>query len=370
MRPLQVIERDDDASEGKRQPEDEQKQEHARAGDSQVTDGERRHRRDDQRNRHHGKHDECARAKERGHVRHVEGFDEVAPLRVCGPFEPVGHRSRWMQRGREDADEGQDRDRHQPDEERTPGPEFAATNLHACSLPAQALDGDDDDQDQNHEHDRQSRRQANPLLGEGKDVDLDSGYRRRVAGSARRRDVDDVKGGKRGDHRDGEAYADLIPEQRDGDPDELREPARAVDPRRLVERRVELRHAGPQQDGAESQQDPDSDEADGRERPVEVAEPGTGDRAKTDGLEDLVDQARKRQQPTPDDPGRNERDDLRQEQHGPGDRAEPPGRHAVDDAGDDKPERHRDEAEEHDQPERIEDGSEQIRNFQDGRRSS
>ena len=74
--------------------------------------------------------------------------------------------------------------------------------------------------------------------------------------------------------------------------DELPEPARAVDPRGLVKGRVDLGHAGQQQDGAEPQQNPDPDEADGRERPVEVAEPGTGERAEADGLEDLVDQAR------------------------------------------------------------------------------
>ena len=122
-----------------------------------------------------------------------------------------------------------------------------------------------------------------------------------------------------------------------------------------------------QQDGAEAQQDPDPDDADGRERPVEVAEPGAGDVAEADGLEDLVDQARERQQPAPDDAGGDERDDLGQEQNGPGDRSEPPGRHAVDHARDDEPERHRDEAEEHDQPERVEDGPEQVGILEDGR---
>ena len=210
---FQVVERDDDAAEGKRQPEHEQKQKHARAGDAQVADGKPGHRRDDQRNRHDSEHDERARCQERGHVRDIERFDEVAPLRVRGPFKPTGHRSRRMQRGHEDADEGQDRDRHQPNQERPTRPEFATTDLHCVGLPAQALDGEDDDQNQNHEHDGQRRRQANPLLGEGKDVDLDSRNRRRVSGSAGRRNVDDVKRGKRGNHRDGEADADLVPEQ-------------------------------------------------------------------------------------------------------------------------------------------------------------
>ena len=91
-----------------------------------------------------------------------------------------------------------------------------------------------------------ARADARPIcsLGERKDVDLDPGDRRRVAGSAGRRDVDDVERGERGDHRDGEAHADLVPEKRDGDREELREPAGAVDPRGLVEGRVDLGHAG------------------------------------------------------------------------------------------------------------------------------
>ena len=44
---LEVVERDDDPPEGKRQPEDEQEKKPARAGDPQQTDGERRHRRDE-----------------------------------------------------------------------------------------------------------------------------------------------------------------------------------------------------------------------------------------------------------------------------------------------------------------------------------
>ena len=63
------------------------------------------------------------------------------------------------------------------------------------------------------------------------------------------------------------------------------EPARAVDPRRLVERGVDLGHAGQQQDRAEAEQDPDPDEADRRQRGVEVAEPGPGDVAEADARE-------------------------------------------------------------------------------------
>ncbi len=101
-----------------------------------------------------------------------------------------------------------------------------------------------------------------------------------------------------------------MPEKWDGDLDELREPASAINPRRLIQGRIESRHAGPQQDGAESQQNPDSNETNRRKRPVKVPEPGAGNRAQTDRLEDLVNQAWKGQQPAPNDSRRNERDDL------------------------------------------------------------
>ena len=270
-----------------------------------------------------------------------------------------------MQRGHEDADEGQDRERHQRQEQGPACPELAASNLHCVTLPVQPLDREDDHDDQDHEHDGQSRRQAHRSLGERKDVDLDPGDRRRVARPAGRRDVDDVKRGERGDHRDGQAHADLVSEKRDGDRDELPEPARTIDPGGLIQGGVDLGHARLEQDGAESQQHPDSDDANGRECPVEVAEPGTGDRAEPDGLEDLVDQAREGQQPAPDDAGSDERDDLGQEQNGPGYRSEPPGRHTVDHARDDETEAHRNEAEPHDQPERVEDRPDQVGNLED-----
>ena len=99
---------------------------------------------------------------------------------------------------------------------------------------------------------------------------------------------------------------------------ELLEPAGAIDPRRLIERRVDFRHARQKQDGAESQQDPDTDDTDSWECKVEVAQPGSGDRAKPNTLEELVDQAREGQQPTPDDTSSDKRYDLGQEQNGPG----------------------------------------------------
>ena len=83
-------------------------------------------------------------------------------------------------------------------------------------------------------------------------------------------------------------------------------------------------------------------------------------------VEDLVDQPGQRQQPAPDDAGGDERDDLRQEQDGPGDRAQPPARDAMDHARRHEPEAHRDEAVEQDQPERVEERLDELRIAQDG----
>ena len=98
---------------------------------------------------------------------------------------------------------------------------------------------------------------------------------------------------------------------------------------------------------------------------MEIAEPGAGDHAEADSFEDLVDQAREGQQPTPDDAGSDERDDLGQEQNSPGDRSEPPGRHTVDHARNNEPKSHRNEAEPHDQPECVEDRPYQVGYLED-----
>jgi len=217
-----------------------------------------------------------------------------------------------------------------------------------CVLsPVQPLDREDDHIDQEHKNDSQRRSRAHLSRGERKHVDLGPGDRRRVARPAAGRDVDDVKCGEGGDHRDGQAHADLLLEKRDGDLDELIEPVRPIDPGGLIQGGVDLGHARLEQDSAESQQDPHSDESNCRERPGEVTEPGTGDRAETDGLEDLVEQARESQQPAPDDTGSDERDDLGQEQNGPGYRAEPAGRYTVDHARNNETEADRNEAKEH-----------------------
>ncbi len=81
----------------------------------------------------------------------------------------------------------------------------------------------------------------------------------------------------------------------------LRATDNEADPGGFIEGRVDLRYARQQQDGTKAQQNPDADETDRRECPVEVSKPGTGERLESDGLEHLVDQAREGQQPAPDD---------------------------------------------------------------------
>ena len=107
------------------------------------------------------------------------------------------------------------------------------------------------------EDDGERRCQADLPLEEREDVDLDARDRRRVARAAAGRDVHDVERGERGDDGDRDADADLVAEAGHGDRPELLEPARAVEPRRLVQRGVDLGHAGQQQHGAEAEQDPD-----------------------------------------------------------------------------------------------------------------
>ena len=80
-----------------------------------------------------------------------------------------------MERGREDADEGQDRDGHQREQQRPAGIELATRDPHRAPSRRQALDGQDDEQDEDHEDDRERGCEADLPLEEGQDVDLDPG---------------------------------------------------------------------------------------------------------------------------------------------------------------------------------------------------
>ena len=83
----------------------------------------------------------------------------------------------------------------------------------------------------------------------------------------------------------------------------------------LVERRVDLAHAGEQQHGAEAEQHPRADHADRGQRGAEVAQPGPGHAAQARRPEDWLTTPVDDEQPAPRDAGRDQRDDLRQEKH-------------------------------------------------------
>ena len=216
-------------------------------------------------------------------------------------------------------------------------------------------------------HDGQRRGEAHLTFEERQDVDLDAGDCRGVPGAAACRHVDDVECGQGGDHRDGDADADLVPKARNGDGDELLEPACAIDPRRLEESRVDPGHPGEKQHRAESEQDPDPDQAHGRKGEVEVAEPGPGHISETDGCEDLVDQTVQRQESSPDDACSHERNHLRQEEDCPGHRPQPTRRDSVDDAGRHESEGDGNEAIEENEPEGVEERLHEFRLAEDGR---
>ena len=86
---------------------------------------------------------------------------------------------------------------------------------------------------------------------------------------------------------------------------------------------------------------------------AEVAQPGACDAAQSDRRQALVDDAVGGEHPTPGDAGGDERDDLRQEQHGPPGRADPPRCHPPHHSRDDQTEYDRDAGEEDDQLEGV-----------------
>src|SRR5207244_12773967 len=128
-------------------------------------------------------------------------------------------------------------------------------------------------------------------LDEGEDVELEPRDRGRVTRSASGRDVHDVEGCERCNHRNGETDRDLIAEHRDSNSLELGEPTGAIEPRRFVERGVDFAHAGEQEHGAETRKYPDANHPDCGKRRIEVAEPGPGHVVEPDRRANLVDEA-------------------------------------------------------------------------------
>ena len=157
-----------------------------------------------------------------------------------------------------------------------------------------------------------------------------------VARAATGRDVDDVERRERGDDGHRDAHADLVAEagQRDRDGTPANQPAPSI--------RADSYSAGSilvmpvsSRTRAEAEQHPDADQADRGERRVEVTQPGPG-RCRRGRRADStwLTSPGQRQQPAPDDAGGDERDDLRQEQHRPRQRAQPAGGDPVDHRGD------------------------------------
>ena len=125
------------------------------------------------------------------------------------------------------------------------------------------------------EHDGERGGEADLPVREGEAVDLEAGHGGRAAGAAAGGDVDDVEAGQRGDDGDRDADADLLAQARQGDRAELVPAGPAPSMLgRLVQRGVDLAHAGDEQHGAQPEQHPGADDADRRQRDVEVAEPG------------------------------------------------------------------------------------------------
>ncbi len=221
---------------------------------------------------------------------------------------------------------------HQRDEERPAGVELAAGDPHRSLPRVSRWIGRITMQDEDDEDDGQGGGEADLALEEGEDVDLDAGHGGGVARTAAGRHVHDVERRERGDHRDRDAHADLVPQARHGDVDELLEPARAVDPGRLEQRRSILVMPV----SSRTVQNPSRTQIPMMPTAGRAVSKSPSQARVTSprpiAVEDLVDETGQGQQPAPDDARRDERDDLRQEQDRPRDRSEPPGRDAMDDA--------------------------------------
>src|SRR5215218_6413835 len=120
---------------------------------------------------------------------------------------------------------------------------------------------------------------------------LSAGSRRLLQGAsvAGGRHVDQVERPQRHDGGEREGDRELTAQPRQGDREELADPARAVHPRGLVERDRDLLDAGQEEHEAEAEHDPAPDQAEGRQREVEVAEPAAGQAAEPDRAQRLVE---------------------------------------------------------------------------------
>lgn len=203
-------------------------------------------------------------------------------------------------------------------------------------------------------------------MRKGQAIDFKARHGRGDAGAALGRDIDDVKARQRRDDGHGDADADLLAQAGQGDVAEFMPGPCAVEAGRLIEAGIDLGDAGDQQHGAETQQHPGADNADGRQRPDEIAQPATRPARKADGLERLVDETGGGKHPAPGDAGGHKRNDLGQEQHRSGDRAEAAGHLPANGRGDGEAQAHRDDCEIQHKLESIADDLQQIAVGQDG----
>ncbi|KNC24648.1 hypothetical protein FF38_03538, partial [Lucilia cuprina] len=219
------------------------------------------------------------------HVGRLEREEEVVPVRLVGPGQPRRVGPGGVQRGHEQRDERDDRQRHDDDEQEAAGPHLDGGGLHQLSsFPRRQHDGEH----QQGEHDREGGGLADLPLEEREVVDLQTRHHRAAAGAALGGDVDDVEAAQGPDDGDEHRDAELLPDGGQGHREELADGPRAVDARGLVEGGIDLGHAGEQQQHAQAERDPRADHADGGQSGVEVAEPRTGDAAEPDRAEELL----------------------------------------------------------------------------------
>ena len=108
---------------------------------------------------------------------------------------------------------------------------------------------------------------ADAAVEEGPGVQLEPGHLRLGARAAARRDEHEVEGLQRPDHGERQRDAELVAQGRQRDGEELADPARAVDPCRVVQGAVDLLDPGDEQHHAQADAEPGADHADRRATP-------------------------------------------------------------------------------------------------------
>ena len=123
---------------------------------------------------------------------------------------------------------------------------------------------------------------AQPAGLEAELVQQDAGHGGRVTGAAARGDPDEVEVAQREDHRQRQRDHDLVAQARQGDGAELLPRAGTVHARRVVQVGGDLLDARHEEHHAQARVEPRAHEADGHQRPVEVAQPRPCEAAQPD----------------------------------------------------------------------------------------